>query len=568
MKNNGSTPLSQMLMRIGSTTGSQVLMLIAVLAVLTVPWLGETYFNSKGEPREAIVAVSMLESGNWILPTSYGGDIPYKPPFLAWIIAVFSLLFNGGTVNEFCSRLPSALAFIAIVAGFFMWLRPRVRQLTAGVAAGVLATSFEVFRSAVICRVDMLLTACIVLALLLMYSWRELRRWWKIPLIVLLLSGAVLTKGPVGALLPCLAMGIFCLLRRDNFFVTVGWLAGVCLASMILPALWYLAAYQQGGDNFLALAYEENIGRLTGTMGYDSHLNPWYYNLLTLLWGMLPWTLTVLIGVFLVKWRLSLGAFQEMWNRQLGAYQVMWQRLRSSSLGLFSVTVALTVLIFYCIPASKRSVYLLPMYPFLALGVARLLIAVRETRALSIYNKVWLWVGLLAMAACVAAPWLPLGKLRIDHPGALQWVLMPVAPSVVVYLLCRRIEPIKSLLASTLALFFFYLAVVQPLVLNPKSDRRAAPQVQALLDADVPVYSLIEDSLMRYYTLNFYTSDRLRRLEREDSLPAGRPVTVLVQEQCLPSISRYTSEPYDTTLLIPRSCDNRRAVILCTFKTK
>ncbi len=97
------------------------------------------------------------------------------------------------------------------------------------------------------------------------------------------------------------------------------------------------------------------------------------------------------------------------------------------------------MLIFYCIPASKRSVYLLPMYPFLALGVARLLIAVRETRALSIYNKVWLWVGLLAMAACVAAPWLPLGKLRIDQPGALQWVLMHVAPSVVVYLLCRGI---------------------------------------------------------------------------------------------------------------------------------
>ncbi len=76
-------------------------MVFLAAAVLLLPWLGETLFNSKGEPREAIVAVSMLESGNWILPVSYGADIPYKPPFVAWIIAAFAWLFNGGVVNEY-----------------------------------------------------------------------------------------------------------------------------------------------------------------------------------------------------------------------------------------------------------------------------------------------------------------------------------------------------------------------------------------------------------------------------------------------------------------------------------
>ena len=41
---------------------------IALLSVLVVvPFLGETIFYSKGEPREAIVALSMLESGNMVL---------------------------------------------------------------------------------------------------------------------------------------------------------------------------------------------------------------------------------------------------------------------------------------------------------------------------------------------------------------------------------------------------------------------------------------------------------------------------------------------------------------------
>ena len=69
---------------------------IALLSMLVIlPFLGETIFYSKGEPREAIVAFSMLESGNWILPVNYGTDIAYKPPFLYWAIASLGLFPTG-----------------------------------------------------------------------------------------------------------------------------------------------------------------------------------------------------------------------------------------------------------------------------------------------------------------------------------------------------------------------------------------------------------------------------------------------------------------------------------------
>ena len=50
----------------------------------------------------------------------------------------------------------------------------------------------------------------------------------------------------------------------------------VAVVSCILPAAWYLAAYQQGGDNFIALVMEENFGRFMGKMTYESHENPAY----------------------------------------------------------------------------------------------------------------------------------------------------------------------------------------------------------------------------------------------------------------------------------------------------
>lgn len=95
--------------------------IVALIVIATLlPFLGETMFNSKGEPREAIVAVSMLNSGDWILPVSNGDVIPYKPPFMAWCIALFSLL--AGHVTEYTSRLPSALALIVLVLWSYRFL--------------------------------------------------------------------------------------------------------------------------------------------------------------------------------------------------------------------------------------------------------------------------------------------------------------------------------------------------------------------------------------------------------------------------------------------------------------
>ena len=53
------------------------ILLITISILTLIPFIGLTDFHTKGEPREAIVAVSMLDSGNWILPENNGGDMAY-----------------------------------------------------------------------------------------------------------------------------------------------------------------------------------------------------------------------------------------------------------------------------------------------------------------------------------------------------------------------------------------------------------------------------------------------------------------------------------------------------------
>ncbi len=508
--------------------------MIVVVGLLFLPWLGETLFNTKGEPREAIVAVSMLDSGDWVLPVSHGEDIPYKPPMLAWLISVCSLLFGGGEVSEFTARMPSALAAMAMLVAGFRFFAPKVGERQAWLITLITATSFEVFRAATVCRVDMVLTAAMVGGVYAIYNIDRRRLNWLWA--VLLLSVATLTKGPVGSLLPCLAMGIYFLLRGDNFWRTLVRLVTICLASFILPALWYYVAWLEGGDKFLALALEENVGRLTGTMSYDSHVNPWYYNVMTIAAGMLPWTIATLVAL---------------------SYRSVRRRLRSlrydRGLPLMAWTVGLTIFVFYCIPASKRSVYLLPCYPFIAYGVARLIDYVRDTRFLHVLAVVFAVLSIVAPVAALVAPYVMPARLAVVPLW--RWFVAMVPPVIGIWWLVTRTKSRQAsagLTLMTFALMLSWNAVFAPMALNPKSDRPAAQKIATATRGDETVWSIVEgDSLLRHYTINYYLGDRLRRATTLDSVPVGASVIA-------PSVPQNIIG--DT--LTRKSCDTRRPVIL------
>ncbi len=264
-------------------------------------FLGSALFNTRGEPREAIVAVSMLDNGDWILPVNNGTEIAFKPPLLHWCIAAASTL--TGAVTEYTSRLPSALSLCLMTLCLFAFFAKRSDGRAALLTALITLTNFEVHRAGYACRVDMLLAALMVLALLALYRWWE-RGLRGVPwAAAACLAGAALTKGPVGALLPCACAGLFYLLRGVKLWSAVWRLTLVALAALLPLAAWYCAAYVQphGGERFLQLIYEENVLRLMGKMTYESHINPWWYNVQTVLVGMLPYTLLLLIAPFVIK---------------------------------------------------------------------------------------------------------------------------------------------------------------------------------------------------------------------------------------------------------------------------
>lgn len=501
--------------------------IVCVIAVmLTVPFLGLTDFYSKGEPREAVVAYTMVEHGNWILPINNGGDIPYKPPFFHWCISLFSLL--QGHVSEFTSRLPSALALVAMSVGGFVFFAKRKNANMALLATLLSLTAFEVHRAGINCRVDMVNTAFMVGALFLMFRWWERGKHTMPWLAILCMSGATLTKGPVGMLLPCAVMGVFMLTQRESLWSTVWRLGLTALLSLVLPLCWYYAAYLQGGDEFLRLVKEENIDRLLGKMAYESHENPFWYNFLTLITGWLPYTLLFVFSLFVLPWkRFSKSGFMQSVRRAEPMQVFVWL-----AFGL--------ILFFYCIPKSKRSVYLLPCYPFMAWLMAQYVVWLVANRLSVVKAYAWL-MGVLGVVLSVAFVVLKTGvvpdtlfhgKHAADNiamlhalesisvsPSHLLFALLPAAVGVATIMtLLKKDDNLRNRvvwlsLSVVVALFLALDSTFQPAVLNTKADKPLAPQIEQRFDM-TKMYSYMSSPMLHFFSLNFYLGDRIQQFEK------------------------------------------------------
>ncbi len=260
----------------------------------------------------------------------------------------------------------------------------RIRQ-TSLIAAILTLTAFEVHRAGMNCRVDMVNTAFMVGAMYLLYRWWEKGKHQLPWLAILCMSGATLTKGPVGIILPCFVMGVFMLTQRENFWGIVWRMALTALLSLVIPFCWYYAAYLQGGDEFLRLVKEENIDRFMGKMAYESHENPAWYNLLTLITGWLPYTLLLLFSLFILPWK------------KFSKTRFLENAKKATPLQVFTWLAFLLVLFFYCIPKSKRSVYLLPCYPFMAYLIAEYIVWMMKEKM----GAIKVYAGVIASLAVI-----------------------------------------------------------------------------------------------------------------------------------------------------------------------
>jgi len=518
-----------------------VVCILVFSMLLTLPFIGMSGFYTKGEPREASLAISMIQDGKWVLPEGYADEIGYKPPLMHWLIAGFSLV--AGEVNEVTSRLPSALGMIGMVMFTLVFLLKRKSKVEAVFSALILLSCFEVHRYALECRVDMTLTFFMSMALLEMFRWEEKGLKGFPVLLVLLLGCASLVKGPVGILLPCLVFGVYLLLIKYSFWKAFRKNILVAVPALLLLFVWYAMAYRQDGNHFLTIVFAENIGRFLGmdrdALGIDyqlGHEGPFWYYIPAILTGLLPWSLALVFAA-------CTFGYKKWWKQVKNSGTSFFQRFAfMDRFTLFSALVVILFICFYAVPSSKRSVYIMPVYPFASYLLAKVFVWVEKNKpsVFRILGNVVMGIVLLLLLLPAVFHFVNLSDLvsrftsdtktlndvglfsiYFPHPGwagYLFWLFL--LAMLVLFTGWMRVKNVRTLVFGIFTLFismqFFLEGTMYPVFKNGNCQERLAKEFASSYDLKGKAY--VMNNLRHYpnlYALNFYLGNEFKNFEKE-----------------------------------------------------
>ena len=424
------------------------------------------------ELRFAEVAREMTLTGDYLHPAINGKSYYDKPLGSYWLIVAASH-FTGG-VDETAARLPAAIAgWLGVLLA--MVLAKRLFDLHTALWSGaILATCFSFASYARRATADIETVTGTLAAVTLFAHCRERRSGAWVLGLWLIMGFTSLTKGLLGFALPIAVLGTYGLwstltehsnlgalprryLDRNRWFFNrwTPMAAPLGVAVFLLPYL--LSGWQSGLEEGLALVYRENVKRFFQP---HNHTGPIYLYVPVLFLLAAPW------GLFLPA---------SLWPRRDAADAD--RLVKAYFWGLF---------VFFTLSASRRSYYLLPILPAVALLVARVVntpvesLSTTARRLLNAaYTIVALGVALAGVLLLSPADILPPPYDRLPPLPARPWFAVGWLAGVALVVCAIRHPRWRSpaALAVTVAGLGFGLLVALPAMDDYRTRRSFAADV-------------------------------------------------------------------------------------------
>lgn len=306
---------------------------VLMLVPLYLTWTFDHSLWNPDETRDAGIAAEMFRSGDYVVPTLNGQAFLEKPPLYYWSSAAIYKL--TGRVTAGTTRLPSALYGILGVFFTFLIGKHLFNERVGLFSASILATTLQYFRMSHFALMDVALTALITGAF---YFYLKGSRVGFVVFTIL----AFYSKGFLGIVLPGLVVTLNSLMERKykQLALTIG-LGLLMFAVFVLPWLWGL--WKEGGRRFLEIFLVDNHWKRFFSKSADHTEHFWFFYLLSYPVDFLPWTIYYfghLRDVFMQPRKY-------LESKEL-RFILLW------FWGLF---------IFFTLSSSKRSIYLLPVFP-------------------------------------------------------------------------------------------------------------------------------------------------------------------------------------------------------------
>jgi len=490
---------------------------LLLAAVLFLPGIGQRIIYIGDEARYALLARTMVETGDWLVPR-IGDEVHMeKSPLFIWAIAAMSLA--GRRVTELTAVLPAALSGIGGVGMTYVLGRRMFGPRAGFLAALILATTWGYYWHARLALADMMVTFFVVAGAAAFWSAVAGNQERRAPMAIFwaCLGLGFSAKGPVG-FMPLLPFGAF--LIREH-----GWrglsklrpLMGIAIVAVI-AAPWALAFALQREESYVQSVLIGDF--LAPRLRAWDRFSELFFALGPIGIGFLPWTPFLPAAVRGGWWRADSDDLRRAF-RFLGYW-------------VLAYVIVITVL------PHKRDRYLLPTLPALALMVAWLWnrwMSPSIPRALRVHGFVWSAVAVI-LAVVVVFPLRARVEVMALLPPTLAGklvlvgLLLAAAVLAVIAASAGRARATFAAVCVPMALVLVYESHVFVTRHNELFDirsfaRRLAPRVGA------------HDALATYryqnLALALYAGRTVMRaqnpVELQRLLSDGRPVYVIVDDR-------------------------------------
>lgn len=237
----------------------------------------------------AAISRQMVESGDWLNLKINGVPYGQKPHLLFWLAGIGVQLF--GNTNFAFKLFPFLYGLLGIYFTYRLGKQLFSNEI-GKIAALFTGTSQIFFLYFFDFHTDTVLQTGVILALWQLAVYLQKKKAINFVLGFFGVGLAMLSKGPVGAILPFFAVLFYLLRERDSRqLFHPKWILGILIVSVVVsPTLFQL--YNNFGFEGLKFYFiTNNIGRITGKYAGSSS-DPFFY-IHTLLWAVLPWTVFV-----------------------------------------------------------------------------------------------------------------------------------------------------------------------------------------------------------------------------------------------------------------------------------
>ena len=242
----------------------------------------------------ASIAREMLESGEFLQIHHRHLEYLDKPPLLFWLS---SLSFSILGPSPFSFRLPSLL--FTILGAFSTYKLGKIyyNKETGLLAAIILTSSQAWFLINHDPRTDSILAGAVIFGVWQVVEYLRYQKALNFFLGFLGISLAMLEKGPIGIMVPVLAIGSELIYKRDwkNLFKWQ-WIGAAALILILLsPMLWGLFQ-QYGWKGIKFYFWTQSFGRITGESVWEDSTG-YFYFVHTFLWAFMPWMILSIYGI-------------------------------------------------------------------------------------------------------------------------------------------------------------------------------------------------------------------------------------------------------------------------------